>query len=333
MKLNVVTVGTSIITDAFIDALKHEPRFTLYGVYSRDLEKAKTFAAKHSVPHFYADWESLLKDPKVDVLYVATPNDLHATQSIQIMRANKHVICEKPYVLNHAEFLAVQAVSKLTQRFCFDAITNAHLPNLNIAQNALAHIQPVKLFSSSMVQYSSRYDLLLAGHLTNIFDPKHGGGALMDLGVYPITLAVLLFGSPQSIHYLANVIDNGVDTSGVLLMDYPGVKASLMFGKDSHGPNDTTIVGEKGYLHLPMQPSRFTQVYLVEKNKSTPLGVEQLANPMVYEIQSFAHILETHDWARYESLMHVSEQVIRIMDEARRQIHLSFPPDSDPTAA
>jgi predicted dehydrogenase len=333
MNLNLVVVGTSIISDYFIDALKQTRGFTLYGVFSRSLEKAQAMATRHQAPKAYAEWSTLLEDPAVDVVYVATPNDLHAPHSIQLMEAGKHVICEKPYVLNLAEFTQVQAVSERTQRFCFDAITTLHLPNLEHARSALQHIQPIKLFSSAMVQYSSRYDALLENTLTNIFDPNHGGGALMDLGVYPITLAVALFGTPISIHYEANCIPNGIDTSGVLVMDYGTFKASLVVGKDSHGPNATHIAGEKGHLHLPMQPSRFTGVELLVKNASTQLGVEQVPNPMVYEIQAFADIVAANDWPRYRKLMTLTQQVIEILDEGRSQIGLRFPSDTPTSAA
>ncbi len=327
MTLKLVTVGTSMITDVFLDALKQVDGIELAGVYSRDAERARLFAQKHGVSTSYSDWNDLCHAPDVDVVYVASPNDLHAPQSIELMNAGKHVICEKPYVLNHAQFLDVYKTAQSTQRFCFDALTTFHLPNIKQIKMHLDDLGPIKLFTSAMVQYSSRYDLLKQGQITNIFDVNHGGGALMDLGVYPIALCVSLFGAPERIHYQANQLDSGIDTSGVLTLGYPSFQASLIFGKDSSGQNYTYISGEQASLHVPLQPSRLTSVQLHRKADEKEIGLEQVKNPMVYEITAFKDIIANHDIQSYQAWMDLSEVVVKILDEARAQIQLSFPQD------
>jgi scyllo-inositol 2-dehydrogenase (NADP+) len=332
MTLKLVTVGTSMITDVFIDALKQVEGIQLYGVYSRDAEKARRFAHKHGVQISYHDWQSLCQDQSVDVVYVASPNDLHAPQSIELMKAGKHVICEKPYVLNHHQFQEIHQTALETNRFCFDALTTFHLPNLQVVKDHLNQLGDIKLFTSAMVQYSSRYDLLLEGQITNIFDVKHGGGALMDLGVYPIALCISLFGQPQKIAYIANQIESGIDTSGVLTFSYPKFQASLIFGKDSGGQNFTYISGEKACLHLPLQPSRLMSASLQHKAEVHEIGIKQVNNPMVYEIQAFRDVIVNHDTETYQTWMKLSEMMIKILDEARQQIQLKFPQDAQPKA-
>lgn len=324
--MKLATVGTSFITDLFIQALSEEPSFTLEAIYSRTEDKAKLFADKHSVQRIITDWNQLLTSD-IEVVYVASPNDLHFSQSLELLRAGKHVITEKPFVSNEKEFKELMKVVDETKTFCFDAIMPMHLPNMRVIEDTLPSLGRIHVISSTMVQYSSRYQILLDGQIPNIFDPKHSGGALMDLGVYPVTLAVRLLGKPQSIHYVASQHTNGIDLYGVLTLKYPDTIVSCTIGKNSEAANVTLISGEKGCLSIPSQPSQLRDVNWIQGKTQTSIGVAQHPNGMVYEIKAFAHAIQTNDWTAYHSWMAVTQTVLSVLDEARRQIHLSFPAD------
>lgn len=324
--MKLATVGTSFISDIFIQALHEEPRFTLDTIYSRSHDKAKAFADKYGVGRIMTQWEDLLKSD-VEVVYLASPNDLHFSQSIELLRAGKHVICEKPFVSNHKEFVELMKVVEETHRFCFDAIMPMHLPNMKVIEETLPTLGNVHLMSSTMAQYSSRYNLLLEGNIANIFDPQHAGGALMDLGVYPVTLAVRLFGKPTSIHYVAHQHSNGIDLFGVLTLQYPNTLVSCTIGKNSEASNVTIISGEKGCISIPSQPSQLREVTLIQGKNQQSIGLEQHPNGMVYEIQAFANAIQNNDWKSYHAWMSITQDVLSILDEARSQIHLVFPKD------
>lgn len=325
--MRLATVGTSIITDHFIGALKQIPFYTLSAVYSRSLEQGRPFADKHEVSRVITSWEELLATPDIDVVYVASPNDLHFSQSVALLKAGKHVICEKPYVSNSREFKEMMKIVKETKRFCFDAVMPLHMPNLKVVQKHLKDCGPIHLMNSTMVQYSSRYDALKQGLNPNIFDPAHSGGALMDLGVYPVTLAVALFGQPVSVNYSATKHENGIDVSGMLLLEYPELWVNCVIGKNSVGLNSTLISGEKGSIEIPMQASKVSEVILSAGLSKTNLSVEQNANAMFHELNDFAEVLEQNDWTRYLEWMEVTEKVISVLDEARLDIGLRFPAD------
>lgn len=325
--IRLATIGTSIITDHFIQALRQVPSMRLEAIYSRSLEQGRPFADKHEVERVITSFETLCADPDIDVVYVASPNDLHFSQSVALLKAGKHVICEKPFVSNRSEFDALMRVVHETKRFCFDAIMPVHLPNLKVIQNHLKDIAPIHLMNSTMVQYSSRYDALKAGLVPNIFDPAHSGGALMDLGVYPATLAVCLFGAPQQVAYQAIKHANGIDLSGVLTLTYPDLLVNCVIGKHSAGLNLTLVSGEKGAIEIPLQPSRLVEVTLNKGLTKTQIGVEQNANAMYHEIDDFADVIQQNDWDRYLEWMAVTEKVLTILDEARRHIQLRFPSD------
>jgi predicted dehydrogenase len=325
--MNIATVGTSVITQHFIDALKYEPFFKLTHIYSRSEEKGVEFARQYGDVGVISDWNVLLNHPEIDVIYLASPNDVHFSQCIDVLKAHKHVICEKPFVSNLREFKQVMDVVNETKHFCFDAMTVMHLPNLKILKEALVKIEPIKLMNSAMVQYSSRYDVLLQGTVPNIFDLDHSGGALMDLGVYPMGLSIALFGKPESLHYECNRYVNGIDLSGVLTLKYPDKVVVCVIGKDSRGQNFTYISGEKGVLVVPEQASRLVSVQCITPQETSELGVEQAKNAMVHEIQAFADILKNNDWYTFQSHVKNSEILITCLDDARKQANIVFKAD------
>ena len=324
--MRLATVGTSVITHHFLDALKQEPYFELAYVYSRNEEKGLDFAKQYEVP-VISDWNTLLNQKDIDVLYLATPNDVHFSQCIEALRAHKHVICEKPFVSNMREFNEVMRVVQETKHFCFDAMTLMHLPNLQVIKDHLSEIEPIKLVNSAMVQYSSRFDLLAQGTIPNIFDLDHSGGALMDLGVYPLGLCIALFGKPESIHYDCNKYVNGIDLSGILTLKYPDNVAACVIGKDSRGQNFTYISGEKGAIVIPEQPSRLVNVQVVTPQETRNVGVEQAQNAMVDEIKAFASILKNNDWNTYQSHVNNTEILMTCLDDARKQTKIVFKAD------
>jgi scyllo-inositol 2-dehydrogenase (NADP+) len=324
--MKIATVGTSVITHHFIDALKHEPFFELSHVYSRSEEKGNELAHQYDVK-VITDWNELLSNPEIEVIYLATPNDVHFAQCIDVLKAKKHVICEKPFVSNSREFREIMKVVHETKYFCFDAMTVMHLPNLKVIKEALVNIEPIKLMTSAMVQYSSRYDLLLQGTVPNIFDLDHSGGALMDLGVYPLGLSIALFGKPDSLHYECNKYVNGVDLSGVITLKYPDKVIANIIAKDSRGQNFTYISGEKGAIVVPEQASRLVSVQLVTPKETLELGVEQARNAMVHEIQAFAQIIKNNDWKVYQSHMDNTELLMSCLDELRNQANIVFKAD------
>lgn len=324
--MRLATVGTSVITHHFLDALKHEPFFELAYVYSRSEEKGLEFAKQYDVP-VICDWNTLLNKEDIDVLYIASPNDVHFAQCMDALRANKHVICEKPFVSNMREFKELMEVVYETKHFCFDAMTVMHLPNLQVIKDSLKEVEPIKLMNSAMVQYSSRYDLLAQGIIPNIFDLNHSGGALMDLGVYPLGLSIALFGKPESLHYECNKYVNGIDLSGVLTLKYPDKIVVCVIGKDSRGQNFTYISGGNGAIVIPEQASRLVSVQIVKPKETKDVGVAQAQNAMVHEIQAFASILKNSDWGVYESHVKNTEILMSCLDDVRKQVNIVFKAD------
>lgn len=325
--MKLATVGTSFVTDHFIQAAQKEGSFEVDTVFSRTAQKAQVLADKYNIPHTQSDWQALLADPQIDVVYIATPNDTHFSLAKDLLLAKKHVIVEKPFVSNIAEFKEILRIAQSVDRYVFDAIIPVHLPNFKTLKQAVKLIGRISLCNFSMVQRSSRYASLLASEEPAIFSLEHSGGALMDLGVYPISMCVGTFGSPKSVTYQCNKYTNGIDLSGVITMTYEGFIAVASIAKDSTGINFMSIGGDKAHIQAEKSPSSLSQILLVESSKSTELGFPQDELTMVYEIKDFYEVIMDHDDQKYEEWMAITEKAILVLDECRKHANLVFKAD------
>lgn len=327
-KIRIATTGSSKITKMALEAFTKIKEYEVVAIYSRSEENARALADEFKIEKIITDWEVLRNDPAIDMVYVASPNSLHYQNSLDLIESGKHVILEKPFVVTPHEYKLLMSAVEKTKRFCFDAVVPLHLPNYQVLKETINSLGRITLMSSSMVQYSSRYDALLAGDIANIFDPKMAGGALMDLGVYPLTDLVSLFGKPKDVLYHARKHENGIDLSGVIQLNYPDKIASCIIGKDTQGSNATLIMAEGGSIYCEGASSQLNSVILTQKKDVTNLSCAQVSNPMMYEFQDFANVYLNNDWAQYNAWMKITQDVIDVMYEARQKIGLVFPNDS-----
>ncbi|MFD2618444.1 Gfo/Idh/MocA family protein [Terrilactibacillus laevilacticus] len=326
--MRLATVGTSTITDSFIEAVKMSHQLTLTGVYSRSLDKAKEMANRHGATHVFTDLGEMAGSDTFDIVYIASPNSLHFEQSIQFLKQGKHVICEKPFFSTLREFHEAYRVADEQHVYLFEAIRNIQTPIFKRLKENLHKVGPVRNATIQVQQYSSRYDKLLKGEVTNIFSPQFSGGALMDMGVYPLYLAVGLFGKPMESHYYPTMLETGVDGSGTLVLKYHDYVCQVICSKITHSSNPSEINGEKGILTFNNASSLKTLTYTdLKSNKIEDYHIDQYENDKVYEIQNFTDIINQSDRNRYMELRRLSEIVLGILEESRRQNQIIFPAD------
>jgi predicted dehydrogenase len=323
--INLGTVGTGWITESFIDAAKLSVKLTLKGVYSRTADKAKDLAHKYNAEYFFADLEEMAKSPEIEAVYIASPNSVHFEQAITFLRNKKHVICEKPIFSNSAELEEAYQIAEDNGVYLFEAIRNIHTPNFRILKEKLNLAGNLRSAMLPYIQYSSRYDSFLRGENPNIFTSTYSGGALVDLGVYPLYLAVGLFGEPQKVTYHPVILSSGVDGSGTLVLEFQDFVCTILCSKISHSVIPCEIHGEKGTFVLedaaPISEIKFIDSHTKE---SEILSVTQEEKNMVYECINIADIIETNDDTQYEKLKNMSKIVMRITGEARKQNNIVF---------
>lgn len=225
--MNIGILGTGSIARTMAAEFAKVPAFRCEAVCSRQQTTGEALAQQFSIPKVYTDYDAMLADPDIELVYIATPNSLHYAQTKAALLAGKNVLCEKPFVPTVAEADELIALAKEKHLFLFEAITTAHHPNYALAKQYLDDIGSLRIVSCTFCQYSSRYDALLSGQVPPVFDPACCGGALMDLNLYNVHFVVGLFGEPMLVSYHPNLYRNGIDTSGTSCWNTPTSSASV----------------------------------------------------------------------------------------------------------
>lgn len=335
-KLRFGIIGTNFISDWIIAGARQDERFEAVAVYSRHQETADTFASKHQIPYTFTSLEAMAKSDLIDAVYIASPNFLHAEQSILFMQHGKHVLCEKPLASNAIEARAMIETSKRYKVTLMEAMKPTLTPNFKVVREHLHRVGEIRHYFSAFCQYSSRYEKFKAGIPVNAFDPAMSNGAIMDIGVYTIYPMVVLFGCPLQIRAQGQLLSTGVDGMGTVGFDYGKMTASIVYSKISDSILPTEIQGETGNIVLD-RISIIKKVQFIPRlppalGKGMPAVPEDITcnfdnDEYFYEIKEFIDIVKA---GKTESLINSHENsliTIEIIDEIRRQMGVVFPAD------
>ena len=324
MKLGIL--GTGKIVKTLMENYERLPVEKTYLLSTpRSLERAQEIATQHGFAGIFTDYAALLASD-IDTVYVALPNDLHYEFTRKALEAGKDVILEKPATSNKAELVALLALAEEKNCRLIEAMTVHHLPIYRQLKEDLSKIGPIKLANLQFCQYSSRYDAFLQGVIHPVFDPEKCGGALYDLNVYNLHAALVLFGQPEKIQYAANVV-RGIDTSGVLILQYKDMQVVCVATKDCDGPNISTIHGQMGTIRLEEPLSRITGYSL------TPLGGTESryrtndTDRMYTEFMHILDLLQRDDREEIRYLQQLSLIAMDLLEQARLQAGIRFPCD------
>lgn len=324
--MRVGIVGTSMISELFLEGAR-AAGVQVTAVCSRDEARCADFAAKHGITHSFTDLNAFAESNAFDAAYVASPNALHAEQSIRLLQAKKHVLCEKSIASNYSEFARMKKTAEENGVLLLEAMRPVHAPFLELVRAQLPRLGTVRRVSLVYNQYSSRYDNFRRGVVENAFDPRLSNGALMDIGVYCVQMLVFLFGAPDRIHSAGVKLPGSIDGQGCILAEYDGMLAELSYSKISDGVAPSVIQGEEGSLAFqPLTKPRSTQLHL-RKQPPVEILVEDSENNMVYEIEHFVQMIA--DRAKAQKYVQCTDSSMRILDEVRRQQGIVFPADRE----
>ena len=333
--VRLAVIGSNFVTDWLIDALRETPVFELAAVCSRTLERGQEYAARHGAPKVIVGLDDLCRDPDIDAVYVATPNLFHAPQTIALLESGKHVLCEKPVATDCASFDAMCDAARKHNRVLMEAMVCAHLPCWLEIHKLLDEIGPVRRASITFCQYSSRYDKFKAGIVENAFDPTLGNGALMDLGVYCVHAAQMIFGAPKSVRAAAVKIPGSIDGAGSILLGYDDCIADIQYSKISQGAQLTEIQGEGGSLLIdsitrpttwrliPRTGKRADGLSGVSGSGLSERSIDVLAprHAMAYELSDFLRQIHGESMPQFNEN---TRAVMQVLDEARAQTGVDF---------
>ncbi len=316
-------LGTGTIAAKFADDLRHAPGAMLAAVGSRNIETAEAFGRRFRIPHRHASYAALVNDPDVDVVYVSTPHSLHAENTRLALDAGKAVLCEKPFSLNAHQADELVTLARRRGLFLMEAMWTRFLPATICLRQMLADgiLGEVRLLAADFgLQFA--FD-----PASRLFAPALGGGALLDLGVYPVSLASMIFGPPASITSLATLGETGVDDQAGIVFRYEqGQIACLYTAMRVTTPTEATLMGTRGRLriHAPIFcPERMTLTLSGRKDRLIEQRLK--GNGLHYQAIEVMRCLRD---AKLESdVMPLNEtrSVMETLDTLRAQWGLRYP--------
>lgn len=322
-KIRFATIGSNFIVDRFVAAAELHGHLAYEAVYSRTFETGRKLADTYGVAKVYTTLLDVAKDPEIDFVYVASPNHVHASQSILMMEYGKHVICEKPIASHHGELVEMEAAARKNKVILMEAMKSVHCPGYAALRSQLPKLGKVRNVTLSFMHYTESYDAYLAGKIENIFNPELSNGALVDLGVYPIHMLLSLFGMPLDIHANAIMLSTKTDASGTVACHYGDFLATLQYSKLATYEGNQ-IAGEKATMIVDKisDIKHLTICYPDGQKEEIPIEKKPV---MYYEIAVF---LDAIARGEQDGLLDVSHKQMQFLDAARDQLGIVFPADA-----
>ncbi len=242
-------IGTGMISSNFAAALNSLDNTDMVAVASRDLNKAKEFANRFRIKKAYGSYEELVMDPEIDVIYIGTPHTEHKNNSELCITHGKAVLCEKPITINQKDTQYLISLAKEYNVFLMVAMWTKFLPTTKVVKKWIQKklIGEIKYMNISF-GFKAEYDVN-----SRLYNPKFAGGALLDVGIYPITYAIhMMDGLPDQVTGRAYIGKSNVDEMNVIIFQYKeGAMADLSSAISADTGRDAVIIGDKGKIVVP----------------------------------------------------------------------------------
>lgn len=326
------TIGSGWIVDEYIHGAKDSGLWELTAVYSRTEERAKAYAEKHGAKHVFTDLKEMAASEEIDAVYIASPNALHYEQSKLFLEQGKHVICEKPLCAQADKVAELQKIAKERGVIFLEAIMFLHLPQRKILEQAISELGKITLVKLDFCQRSSKLDGYLNGSLPNIFNPALETGALMDLGVYCVYPALVLFGEPESFTIDPFMLKSGADGAGIITLRYADKLVTLTYSKLGQAGANSDFQGTDGTLSVE-SISRVAGLSLWRKDGTVEqlFGDEEKYKLMGWEAKDFYRYITQLEASAQEYALcgQLSFQVASFMEKARKQAGIHFASDQE----
>jgi len=323
-RVNLGIIGTGNIAGKMADTIFEMGCVMHYAVSGRSLEKAERFAAEHNLRRAYGSWQELLEDPLVHLVYVATPNSCHYEHAKQALLHGKHVLCEKPFTTNSAQARELFALAGERGLLLTEAMWTRYMPFYAtlrdlIAQGAVGRVRTLTANLGYPISHKER-----------LRNPALGGGALADVGVYPLNFALMLLGRGiERVDSTAVLLETGVDAQSSITLCFSGgamaqLHCSMLCATDRRG----IVYGEDGYLVVdnvnnPLSAQLFSPTGQLREIYRAPVqisGYEYEVDAAVKAIRAGA--LECPQMPHSETLF-----VMELMDKLRRDWGVRYPED------
>lgn len=316
------------IANRFADDMKFVSDSEIVAVASRDIQKAHAFAEKFSIEKAYGSYFDLVKDSDVDVVYIASPHPWHHEHGILCLENGKHVLCEKPIAMNSAQFENMAYCAANNNRFLMEAMWTRFIPSYIKCRELISNgeIGEIKHIQADF-SFKAEVDLS-----KRVYNKELGGGSLLDIGIYPVFIALDLLGIPEQILSSAIISKTGIDQSCSIIFNYPEKKASanLYSSVLNDSPVEAIICGTEGEIKLESR-WHHSRKLVVTKNSEIvkELEMEIKGYGYTYEIEEVNHCINNNKKQSEKFSLEQSRRLHQTLDAIRKQIGLRYPADAN----
>jgi len=299
----------------------------LVAVGSRSQDSADAFAARFDIARAHGSAEALVADPEVDIVYIASPHPMHRDGALLALNAGKHVLIEKSITVNEAQAREIAELAEAKGLLAMEAMWTRYLPHMVRIREIIA--------AGTLGEVRS----LQADHTQSLpLDPAHrinalelGGGALLDLGIYPISFAWDILGEPTTVQAVGRIIETGADSEVATVMTHPGgTVSSTLSSSRSRGRNEATIIGDKARIEIDAVWYTPASFRVVAPNGDVLEDYESQVEGRGMQYQALAAEEIIASGRRDSELLPIAESVaiMGTLDEIRRQIGVAYPSES-----
>ncbi len=320
MKIGIIGAGS--IAGILAETMRRMPEVECYAVAARDLERAQNFCAKHGFQKAYGSYEELVNDAQVELVYIATPHSHHYEHMKLCITHGKPVLCEKSFTMNSRQAKEIVKLAKEKQVYAAEAIWTRYMPSRQIIDEALASGLIGKV---SMLTANLCYDI---DQVERIMRPELAGGALLDVGVYPLNFALMHFGDEiEKTESSVMKTKTGVDGQETITIFYKdGRMASLTAGIYGRSDRKGIFYGEKGYLIVEnINNPQAVRMYDSEDRLMKEYEVPEQISGYEYEIRECIERIGQGELESSSMPLEKSVQVMELMDGIRKEWGLQYP--------
>ena len=317
MKLGII--GSGMIVKDFLSFAHELSEIKLEAIAARNIENLKELQSKYNIKNIYTDIDLCLENKEIDTIYVAIPNNLHYTVAKKALEAGKNVICEKPFTLKYDEAVELFEIAEDKGLILIEAITNQYQKNYLDIKDNIDNIGEIRLVECNFSQLSSRYEAFKNGVIAPVFDKSKGGGVLGDLNIYNIHFVVGLFGKPGKVHYAPNIV-NGVDTSGILLLEYASFKVVCIAAKDTFNNSYVNIQGDQGIIKVIGPTNEVSNYSIQTKDNFIEENNNIHSHRMFAEFKKFVEVINNKDFKFMNNQKEHTLNVMYIYEKAKKII-------------
>ena len=313
-------IGLGHIAHKFLQDLATVEGAELYAVASRSREKATSFAEEFQVSNSYDSYELLVKNPAIDAVYIATPHSFHKEHTILCLQHKKAVLCEKPFAMNLKEVTEMIVIAKENKTLLMGALWTLFLPHYQYVINFIKNeVFGKVLLLEADFGFQSTHSLD-----SRVLRKELGGGSLLDIGIYPVFVALSSLGVPKTIEADATFFENGADSACSIVFEYNNAKAILKSTFLEETPSEAIFTCEHGVVKLNTRFHQPTSVTLFQNGSEEHIDFSAKTFGYNFEIEHFNQLLRDHKTESELMSFSFSKDLIATLDKIRKQINLNY---------